>query len=125
MAIDSSQPIAHGPRPEWTLPGIGAIEMRRIAFQARRPRNFASALARYDEAIEFIVHTTGPIPARAMGPALFIAGKQISESEQLSDNTYRFLAFDMDRLESGASISWGWMGDPEDQRRETGYRFDL
>jgi hypothetical protein len=125
MAIDSSQPIGHGPRPEWTLPGIVAIEMRRIDFQARRPRNFESALARYDEAIEFIVRTDGPIPARAMGPALFIAGEQVSESEQLSDDTYRFLAFDMDRLESGAPISWGWMGDPEDQRRETGYQFDL
>jgi hypothetical protein len=125
MTIDSSKPVAHGPRPEWTLPEVVAIEMRRIEFQARQPRNFESALARYKKAIEFIVQTDGPIPARALGPALFIAGVQVSESEPLSDNTYRFLAFEMDRLEAGAPISWGWMGDPEDRRRETGYRFDL
>lgn len=125
MSIDSSQPLAPGPRPEWRLPNIVEIEIRRIDYRPRERRNFESALSQYRDAIEFIVHTDGPIPARALGPALFVAGEQVSESEQLDEGLYRFLAFDFERLQSGAPIRWGWMNAPEEERQETEYRFEL
>jgi hypothetical protein len=43
MSIDSSQPMAEGPRPEWDLPEIRNIETKRIPFEPRRLRNFESA----------------------------------------------------------------------------------
>lgn len=118
MTIDNSQ-------SEWALPAVIAIEMRHINYQAHRLRNFESILTRYNEAIEFIVMTEGPIPIRALGPALFVGNEQVIESELLSEDTYRFLFFEIDRLEPGAPISWGWINDSQEQRRETGYRFDL
>ena len=124
MSIDSSQPMAEGPRPEWDLPEIRNIEIRRILFEPRRPRNFESALASYKEAAEFLVRTSGPIPARALGPALFVGDVQVVESEQVESDQYRFLAFDPDRLEPGAPISWGWINAPEQQRRETEFRYE-
>ena len=125
MTTDSSQPIAQGPRPEWTLPEIVGLEIRQIDFQPRRGRYVESALARYREAIEFIVRTAGPIPIRALGPALFIGEERVIESEQLEEDTYRFLAFEIENLEHGAPIRWGWLNDQEEQLQETEYRFEL
>jgi hypothetical protein len=124
MSTDSSQPIAEGPRPGWDLPSIRNIEIRRIPFEPRRPRNFESALADYEEAAEFRVRTSGPIPARALGPALFVGNVQVIESEQVEGDLYRFLAFDPDRLEPGAPIKWGWINAPEEEQRETEFRYE-
>lgn len=123
MTIDSSPPTGQGPRPDWRLPDIVDIEIRRIAYQPRRLRNFDSSFARYDQAIEFIVRTAGPIPVRALAPALFVAGQQVIESEQLAEDAYRFLAFELQQLEEGAPISWGWVNAAEDERTETGFRY--
>jgi hypothetical protein len=125
MSIDSSQPITQGPRPDWRLPNIVSIEARRIPYQPRRLRNFESVLSQYDQAVEFIVKTDGPIPARALGPALFVGEVQVAESEQLAENVYRFLGFELERLAVGAPVAWGWIGDPKERRQETEYRLDL
>lgn len=124
MSIDSSHPMAEGPRPEWDLPEVRNIEIRRIPFEPRRPRNFESTLADYREAAEFLVRTSGRIPARALGPALFVGNVRVVESEQLEDDLYRFLAFDVDRLEPGAPIRWGWIDATEEVRQETGFRYE-
>ena len=124
MSIDSSQPMPEGPRPEWNLPEILNIEIRRIPFEPPTLRNFESSLADYSEAVEFLVRTSGPIPARALGSALFVGDVQVVESEQVEADQYRFVAFDLDRLEPGAPISWGWINAPEQQRRETEYRYE-
>ncbi len=124
MSIDSSQPMAEGPRPEWDLPEIRKIEIRRIPFEPLRLRNFDSSLANYKEVVEFLVRTSGPIPARALGPALFVGNVPVIESAQVEDDQYRFLAFDLDRLEPGAPIRWGWINAPEEERRETEFRYE-
>ena len=124
MSIDSSQPMAEGPRPAWDLPEIRDIEIRRIPFEPRRLRNFESALADYQEVAEFLVRTSGPIPARALGPALFVGNVQVIESEQVEDDLYRFLAFDLDRLESDAPIRWGWINAPEEEQQQTEFRYE-
>jgi len=124
MTTDSSQPLPGAPRPEWTLPEITGIQIRRIPFQARKPRNFESALANVREAVEFLVKTSGPIPIRALGPALFIGEVQVTESEQVGENEYRFLAYNnIDQLKTGAPIRFGWINDPESERRETPYQY--
>jgi hypothetical protein len=116
--------MPEGPRPAWDLPEIRDIEIRRIPFEPRRPRNFESALADYKEAAEFRVRTSGPIPVRALGPALFVGSVQVIESEQVEGDLYRFLAFDLDRLESGAPIRWGWVNASEEEQRVTEFRYE-
>lgn len=124
MSTDSTQPMPEGPRPAWDLPEIRNIEIRRVTFEPRRPRNFESALADHKEVVEFLVRTRGPIPARGLGPALFVGKVQVIESEQVEDDHYRFLAFDLDRLEPGAPIRWGWTNALEEEQRETGFQYE-
>jgi len=124
MTIDTTQPLSGGPRPEWDLPEILEIQIRRISFNATKPRNFKSVLAEYKEAVEFMVRTNGPIPARALGAALFVGDAQVIESQQKENNLYRFLAFDLDRLKPGAPISWGWINTPKEQRQRTKFRYE-
>jgi hypothetical protein len=124
MAIDVTQPIPSGPRPKWELPEILDIRIRRVPFEPPKLRNFTSALAVYKEAMEFLVHTSGPVPARALGPALYVGHVQVFGGQRVDDHLYRFLALDFDRLEPGAPISWGWINSPEAERQSTRFRFE-
>lgn len=123
MFIDVTQPISEGRRPEWDLPEIVELQIRRIPYEPPKLRNFKSSLSKYKEAVEFLVHTSGPIPARALGPALFVGDVQVIESQQVEGNVYRFLAFDLERLQPGAPIGWAWINTPEEQRKETRFRY--
>ena len=125
MSTDTSRPISGGPRPDWDLPEILDIQIRRIAFDPPKPRNFKSVLVDHQEAVEFLVRTSGPIPARALGPALFVGEVQVIESQQVDNNLYRFLAFDLERLKAGAPISWGWLNAPSDQQQRTKFRYNI
>ena len=124
MATDASRPIAGAPRPNWELPDIVDIKMSRVPFRPRQHKYFRSALAEHTEATEFLVRLTGPVPNRALGPALFVGETQVAECEAVGDNTYRFLAFDHQRLEPGAPIAWGWLDAPPEERKRTSYRFE-
>lgn len=125
MSFDSDARIP--PRPPFSvaLPKVCGIAMRRVPFQAPRLDHFKSRLARYTEAIEFIVETDGEVPIRNYGPALFIGDEELHESERIGKTTWRFLAFEPDRLKAGAPISWGWMKDPRAARLPTDYHYDV
>jgi len=123
MSTDASQPLEGGPEPRWDLPKILDIRIRRIAFEPRRHRHFASSLGRVGEAIEFLVTTDGPVPARAMAPVLFVGDAPVFESESLGENRLRFLAFDVARLQPDAPITWGWGHARPEERLETRFRF--
>ena len=45
--------------------------------------------------------------------------------QRIDDTHYRFLAFDLDRLEDGAPIAFGWTGDRREERRPTEFRFTV
>lgn len=124
MTVDRTQPIPTGPRPEWDLPEVLDMKIERVPFEPRELRNFKSALAEFDEAMEFMVSTSGPVPARALGPALFVGEEQVTESEQIEPELYRFLAFDIERLKDGEPISWGWINAPEEERERTGFYYE-
>lgn len=125
MSFDSGSRIPRRPPFSIALPGVLSISIRRVPFQAPQLAHFKSRLARYTEAIEFIVETDGEVPTRNYGPALFVGDVEVHESERLGKTTWRFLAFEPDRLQPGAPISWGWMKDPKDARVPTNYRYDV
>jgi len=124
MSVDRAQPIPSGPRPEWDLPEVLDIRIKRVPYTPHKLRNFESALAGFEEAVEFMVRTSGPIPARALGPALFVGEVEVIESEQVEPGLVRFLAFDIERLKYGEPISWGWMSDPEEKRQKTSFTYE-
>lgn len=107
------------------LPRIRMLRIRRIPFEPPKLEHFNSSLSRFKEAIEFIVETEGPIPARAYGPALFVGDVEVSQSERIDETTWRLLALEPERLRPGAPICWGWMKDPEAARQCTQFRYDV
>jgi len=111
-------------RPAFGLPEILDIEIRRVPFAAPKRRNFESALARYKEAIEFTVRTDRPIPARALGPVLYVGDTPVTECAPVETNTYRFFAFAPRALKRGAPISLGWSGEAPSERKATGFVFE-
>jgi hypothetical protein len=123
MSLDVSKPVIVDSTPEWDLPEILDIRIRRIPFKPHRLQNFKSALSEHKEAVEFLVRTSGPIPVRALGPAIFVGDVQIVESQQVGDNLYRFLAFDIKRLKPGEPIRWGWINAPKGQQQVTKFRY--
>lgn len=125
MPLDVSKPTRDGTPPNWDLPEIQDMQIRRVPFRPPEHKNFESSLAKYKEAVEFLVRTDGPIPARALGPALFIGDIMVIENKKVDYNLYRFLFFDFDRLKSGAPISWGWINDPKENRQVTRFRYEL
>lgn len=112
-------------RPRWELPEIRELTIRRGPFKAHELDNFTSRLARYGEAVEFLVQTSGPIPARGSGPALFVGDTPVVEGGLVEDNLYRFLAFEVAELTPGAPISFGWTDDLPEDRHETRFRFTM
>jgi hypothetical protein len=125
MVIDSSRPLPAAPRPKWELPAIVEIRIRRTGVRAPEHKHFRSALPDRREAVEFLVRTSGPIPARALGPALFVGDVEVAESQEAGENLYRFFAFDLDRLKLRAPIAWGWLGPKRNERIRTKYRYEL
>src|ERR671921_428997 len=113
MSVDKTSKEPSAPKPEWKLPTIVDISIRSISYQAPKLRFFQSQFAKYNKAVEFLVKTNDPIPIRALSPALYVDDTEIIEGETVEKNLTRFLAFDIDKLQQGAPILFGWQGDPK------------
>ncbi len=74
-----------------------------------------------------MVKTSGPVPARALGPALFVGDTPVIEGSVVGreGTHYRFLSFSPKKLSPGAPISWGWMGAAKKDRHATKFRYTL
>jgi hypothetical protein len=122
MTDDSARQERAAPPPDHGLPKVVGVEVRRGVRAVPRRRNFVSALPATQEAVEFIVETDRPFPARALGPALYVGDTPIVEVTEEDPTHYRFVAFEPRTLSADATLSLGWSGRPE-QREETDHRF--
>lgn len=123
MSTDKSIKEPAAPRPDWKLPEVIDIKIRLIPYHAPSLRHFKSKFAKYNKAIEFLVKTDGSISARALSPALFVDDVRIIEGETVDRNTTRFLSFEVDQLQEGAPISFGWEDDPKELRQRTKFLY--
>lgn len=121
---DSGQlePTQQPPAPE--LPEIVDLTIVRAPFEPPRLRHFESVLSRYDEAIEFHVHTSEPLPIADVSPMLYIGQMLLTEMRGDADEReYTFYAFDEERLEEGAPIAFGYPGSPPNDASDSEYRY--
>jgi hypothetical protein len=125
MSIDASQKQPSPSVPDLTLPEIVGIKIRQIPFKAPKHRNFKSRLSPYTRAVEFMVHLKGPVPVRAFGPALYVGDVAVTEGTKVRETLYRFLAFNLEQLEPGAPIWWGWMKDPKELWKRTKFLYKI
>ena len=125
MPNDSTSREPAAPRPNWQLPKVRNIQIRRVPYLPKRRRNFQSALSDYKEALEFLVETDGPIPTRALGPALYVGDMPVTEGQVIKENVYRFIAFEIAKLPLDAPITLGWAGGGDKSIQTTRFRFRL
>jgi hypothetical protein len=101
------------------LPQIENIEIKLIPYEAPKLRYFKSSFSKFSRAIEIIITTDAPIPVRALSPVLYIGETSLTESEIIKENSYRFLAFEINELKDNTPIYFGWQGDRKEQLSKT------
>jgi hypothetical protein len=112
------------PRPNWKLPEIVDLHISIIPYhESPKLRYFKSYLSRYESAVQFLVKTSEPIPLRALSPALYVGNTPVVEVQGIDENSYRFLAFEPEKLEEGAPISLGWIEQRERERVQSKFRY--
>ena len=112
------------PRPNWKLPKIIDLQTKLIPYQQPpKLRYFKSYLSKYDTAVEFLVKTSGPFPLRALSPALYVGDIPIVEVQGTGEDSYRFLAFEPDKLKEGAPISLVWLRQREEELIKTKFEY--
>jgi len=122
---DSQQPEPRRAEPDISfLPEVVAVESAFRRYRKPRYRARGSEIVPVEEAVEITVTTSAPFPERALGPVVLIGRAQVTESERIGPNRYRFFAYDVEKLKEGTPIRIGWFGQPR-PRRKTGFRFAL
>jgi len=122
---DAQQPEPRKAEPDISsLPEVVEVESAFRTYRKPRYRARGSEVVPVEEAVEITVTTAAPFPERALGPVVLIGSAQVTESERIGPNRYRFYAYDFDKLKEGAPIRIGWFGQPR-PRRQTGFRFAL
>ena len=72
MSVDATPPEAPVPAPDWKLPSVRNIEIRRARGEPPpKLEYFRSSIPDLPEVVEFEVVLDGPVPARAMPPVLY------------------------------------------------------
>jgi len=126
MPIDQAPPIRTARAPNWELPEILGVKIRATPYQPKSMRNFRSPLEPVPEAMEFILTLKSPIPARALGPVLYVGKERLTESEAIDaeGRELRFWAFNRSRLKEGAPIIMVWDGDePAKERKKAKFTY--
>jgi hypothetical protein len=105
------------------LPDVLSLKIRRRHFEPARRVTRKGVDHLVSEAVEFEVKLSEPFPVRALGPALWVGDESLTSAE--SDGlTYRFFAFEPDKLKPHARIALGWSS-PTEARKDTGHRFSM
>jgi hypothetical protein len=121
MPFDQAPPIQTARAPKWELPEIVDVKVRATRFQPRATRHFPNPLPAVPDAVEIVLTLKYPLPARAMGPVLYVGGTRLTESETIDKEgkTLRFWGLEPSKLKGGAPITMVWDGDepPKEQQK--------
>jgi hypothetical protein len=108
----------------WRLPRLVSVSTRLVTFPEPRTYYAGSERRETRQAVELRVETSEPIPARAVTPILVVGETAINDYTTEGAKTYRYTAYQPERLVQGAPIRWGWPGAP-DRLVATRFRFSL
>ena len=122
---DTQQPEPEAEEPDISfLPDVLEVEAALRNYRKPRYQTRGHEVVPVDQAVEITVTTAAPFPERALGPVVHIGRTQISESERIGRNRYRFYAYDFGKLKEGTPIRIGWFGQSRPQK-QTGFRYAL
>jgi hypothetical protein len=124
MTDASSKEQAKHPVNLWSLPKVLSIKAVRVRYKKPKVYSVGRKTREAPEAVELLVQTSGPLPVRALSPALFVGDLVLTDYEPAGDNLYRFYAFAPADLKQGAPISFGWPQFP-DRLVKTAFRYKV
>ena len=101
------------PSDQWHLPDVLSVQAAKVRYPQPRLYYVGTRPVLAQEAVEILVRTDGPFPARTLSPAVFVGDIPILTYETVESNVYRFMAYDSTGLKEGAAISLGWPQFPE------------
>jgi hypothetical protein len=110
MSTDASGPVREPVRDIWTLPNIVRVSVEERTFDPPRLHVRRGKESRVHHAWSVTIQTDGEFPVRSATPVLFVGDVQLTETERVRKNRYRFLALDGERLRNGDPIGLGWSG---------------
>jgi hypothetical protein len=124
MSTDSGAP-RHDPHfvDLAKLPDVVSLEIRPRHFDQPRRVTRRGVDRFVSDAVEFTVRLSEAFPIRALGPALWVGNEALTTAE-VDGLTYRFLAFEPEKLEPSSPIALGWSS-PSEPRKVTQYRFTM
>jgi len=96
----------------WPLPNVTGLVIRRATYKPPLKFMIRGKLVDWRKGVEIQVETDGPIPVRALTPALFVGDAELDRVQALAETSHRFFALDESALKAGAPILLGWSGDP-------------
>jgi hypothetical protein len=105
------------------VPDVVSLKIRRRRFEPARRVTRKGVDHFVSDAVEFEVKLSEAFPVRALGPALWVGNEALTAADT-EGLTYRFFAFEPDRLKPNAPIALGWSS-PSEARKETTYRFAM
>ena len=108
----------------WRLPRLLSVATRLVTFPEPQTYFVGSERRETNRVVELRVETSAPIPARAVTPILVVGETAIADYTTEGAKTYKFIAYQPERLEAGAPIRWGWPELP-DRLVATRFRFSL
>lgn len=108
-------PTGNGIRREGSsdLPELTAVDIKRVRFDPALRFYRNGRLVSVSAAIELLVRTASALPILDLPPILYVGDVKVDDYAPVSQNAYRFRAYEMDRLRRGARISLGWPYAPE------------
>ncbi len=118
---------AKNPRPAMrqNLPVILDLVIERREYEPPKHKFLKSVLSDEKEVIVFRVQIAGQMSnTTGMSPMLYVGDVMLKEFEQVEKGVYDFFAFsrDIEAIEEGAPITFGWMGKTPDSRKSE-FRF--
>ncbi len=125
MQSDQGPPAQVSQAPDWKIPAIASVRIRKAEYRPRAPRNFKSPLKPVPDALEIVVKLESPMPVRAIPPILYVGSQRLTESEAVDEKglEIRFWVLDLTKLESDAPIALAWLNDPP-PKGESRFKFE-
>ncbi|KKO19559.1 MAG: hypothetical protein DCC43_10110 [Candidatus Brocadia sp.] len=113
-----------GSQSPWRLPAVLNVVSKHIRYREPQHRLIGLKIVEATEAVEIVIDTDDEFPVGALSPVLYVGEISIPHYKWVSENRYRFIAFDFQNLREGVPIFLGWPGRPE-TRVETRFRYRL
>jgi len=124
MPVDATPPEAPGPAIEWKLPSVREIAIRRVRGEPPpKLQYFRSSVPELPEVVEFEIVLDGPLPGRALPPVLYVGETPVFQRRVDPDAHRHVFQAPPNQLRQDEEISFGWYGDPPQQRMRTGQRY--